>query len=30
MVSILTKAVQQLTEKLEAAEKKIAELETNP
>ncbi|WP_348528715.1 hypothetical protein [Methanothrix sp.] len=27
MVSILTKAVQQLTEKLEAAEKKIAELE---
>ena len=30
MVSILTKAVQQLTEKLEAAEKRIAELETNP
>ena len=29
MVSILTKAVQQLTEKLEAAEKRIAELETN-
>lgn len=27
MVSVLTKAVQQLTEKLEAAEKKIAELE---
>lgn len=28
MVSILTRAVQQLTEKLEAAEKKITELET--